>query len=260
MCCGAWKNLIAAFLALAIFSVPGFSALAEEGQQRIEQPVKESIDIRQATQKKEEQWREEKEKLLARYEKLQKENKHLREQKDKMSEQVESAKKRVAAKKNQLADIEEISARIRPFLKELVEKLEIQVEQDLPFLPGERQKRIEKIKGVMSDPETATSEKYRKAMEALLVEAEYGFTTGVYQDTISINGQKRLVNIFRLGRLSLFYLTLNRESCGFYNVAEKEWQTLSALHLPEIRAAVDIATKRKTPEILTLPLGRIVPK
>jgi hypothetical protein len=95
-------------------------------------------------------------------------------------------------------------------------------------------------------------------MEALLIEAEYGFTTEVYQEEIPVQGETILVNVFRLGRLNLFYLSLDRESCGFYNIAEKSWQPLSPVYLRDIRAAVEIATKRRTAELLTLPLGRIV--
>jgi hypothetical protein len=95
-------------------------------------------------------------------------------------------------------------------------------------------------------------------MEALLVETEYGTTIEVYQQTIPLSGEETLVNIFRLGRLRLFYQTLDKQECGFFNPAQKVWEPLGNTHLKTIQAAIDMGLKRKPVEILTLPIGRIV--
>ncbi|MDY6903552.1 MAG: DUF3450 domain-containing protein [Thermodesulfobacteriota bacterium] len=225
---------------------------------RIDQPVRDAIDIRQKTQQNEEAWRQEKAEKVARLESLEAEQAALKQQKQSLEDDIQGTEQRLAEKKTQLTDIQQISEQITPFLDKLVARLEAVIADDLDFLPEERNARIDKIRKLVDDPDVDTSEKYRKIMEALFIEAEYGFTTEVYQDTIVINGQERLVNIFRLGRISLFYLTLNRSQCGFYNVAEKQWQPLSGIHLAEVEAAVDIAARRRTAELLTLPLGRIV--
>jgi hypothetical protein len=100
-------------------------------------------------------------------------------------------------------------------------------------------------------------EKYRKIMEALLVEAEYGFTIEAYQETITIDGQALLADIFRLGRISLFYQSLDRKRCGFYNTADGTWQSLDTVHNAAIQSAIDIAAKRRPIELLCLPVGRM---
>ncbi len=248
----------AVFMTALILWAGVFQAALLEAEDRIEKPVKEAVDIRRENQKKEEAWRQEREKMLALLEKLRSEKKRLENRKDELNQVVQAAQKRLADKNEQLSDIENISNRIRPFLEELLEKLRNRINTDLAFLQEERHQRIASLESLLADPEAAASEKYRKVMEALLIEAEYGFTTEVYQETISVEDKKRLVNIFRLGRMSLFFLTLDREQCGFYNIAEQQWQTLSNLYLPDIQAAVDIATKRRTAEMLNLPLGRIV--
>ncbi|MDY6824590.1 MAG: DUF3450 domain-containing protein [Thermodesulfobacteriota bacterium] len=245
-------------LAVVMLAVVSGLLLPVYAQERIDRPVKEAIDIRQNTQQQQEAWRQEKAEQLARLEKLEAEQKALKQRKRGLENEVKATKLRLAEKKDQLADIRQISEQIRPFLDELLDRLKGRVRADLPFLPDERAKRIRKMEELVEDPDAPVSEKYRRLIEALLVEAEYGFTTEVYQDTIAIEAGERLVNIFRLGRLNLFYLTLDRAQCGFYNVAEKQWQPLSGVHLPEIKAAVDIAAKRRTAELLTLPLGRIV--
>ena len=134
----------------------------------------------------------------------------------------------------------------------------MEIDDSLPFLMTERCQRLEKLNNLLATPKVSISEKYRKVMEALLVEAEYGFTIEARQETIEIAGQKRLVNIFRLGRLSLFYQSLDRKECGFYNVAEKLWQPLKAKYNHDIHCALAIAAKQQPAEIISLPLGRMV--
>lgn len=233
-------------------------ASAADTQHKIEKPVRQSIDTRRATQRSEQKWRLEREKLIVRFENLQKENARLKDQIAALEPQVQAARARVGAKEKQLADIEQISSQIRPFLEELIYDLKSQLAQGLPFLMDERQQRIQKLTEMMPDPEITISEKYRKVMEALLVEAEYGFTIEVYRESITIEGQDLLADIFRLGRLSLFYQILGRKSCGFYNVRTGAWQPLPAIHNPQIQTAIEIAAKRRPVELLSLPLGRMV--
>ena len=236
----------------------GSPARSSNTNQRIEEPVRQSIKTRQATQKAEEKWRFEKEKLVAKFEQLLQEQERLQEQKSNLQQQVESTQKRIVAKERQLNDIEQISSQIRPFLDKLVKELGLQIADGLPFLTAERRHRIDKLEKLMTAPDISISEKYRKVMEALLVEAEYGFTIEAKQETIVVESRTQLVNLFRLGRISLFYQSLDQKHCGFYNVAANSWQTLPATHNREIQSAIDIAAKRRPVEILSLPLGRMV--
>jgi hypothetical protein len=252
------KNLIVIFTSCCLLLLSGNSGITGDIERKIEKPVGQSIKTRQASQRAEEKWRSEKEKLTDHFEQLQAEQTQLRQQRQELQDYVDATRKRIAAKEKQLADIEQISHQIQPFLKEMLALLKTHVSDDLPFLSEEREKRIESIEHLLIDPDISISEKYRKIMEAFLVEAEYGMTIETYQKTISIDGQSMLVDIFRLGRLSLFYQSLDHKQCGFYNIAAKAWQPLPVSHNPAIHAAIDIAAKRKPVEMLTLPVGRMV--
>lgn len=252
------KAIILLFIASSLLIPAPGPALGSQTEQRIEQPVRQSIDTRQATQKEEAQWQLEKETLVARFEQLQDQEKQLTEQKKMLKQQIASAKTRISAKEKQLADIKDISLQIEPFIQEMFNALKSQVADGYPFLMDERQGRLHRLETAMADPDVAISEKYRNVMEALLVEAEYGFTIEAYQETIAIEGQSMLADIFRLGRISLFYQSLDRKRCGYYNAADGAWQRLDAVHNPAIRTAIDIAAKRRPIELLCLPLGRMV--
>jgi len=230
---------------------------ATETERQVEQPVRQAIDARQAAQKEVDQWRGDKDRLTARFELLQQETKDLKTRSEDLQASVNAAEGRLNGKKQQLVEIARTTGEIAPFLDELFGQLREVSSQGPPFLQNERQARIEKLQTLVSDPAVTVGEKYRRLMEALLVEAEYGFTTEVYQEHIALGSNSTLVDVFRLGRLNLFYLTLDQSRCGFYNEAAKTWEPLSDAHLRTIKSAVAIAAKRQPAELLSLPLGRM---
>jgi hypothetical protein len=225
--------------------------------QQVTRPVQKAVTVRQATQKQEEQWRDDQQKLVARYEKLQAEQEQLTATRDELKESIAGTRRRIDEKEKQLAAIEQIRTRIEPFLHESLAALRQQIDEDLPFLPEERRQRMARLAELLEDPEVAISEKYRKVLEAWMVEAEYGNTIEVYQQTIAVESNEMLVNVFRLGRISLFYQTLDRSGSGFFDVAAGTWRPLPDEYNRTLSAAIDIGTKKKPAELLSLPLGRI---
>ena len=238
-----------------VLAAPSLHAFETERQ--VERPVRQSIEVRQSAQQEVDQWRGDKERLTTRFEQLQQESESLTARSEELRQSVAAAEQRLAAKRRQLAEIERITSEIAPFLDELHGQLRAVSSQGPLFLREERQQRIEKLQGLMADPAVSVGEKYRRLMEGLLVEAEYGLSTEVYQEHISLNNTPTLVEVFRLGRLSLFYLTLDQKGCGFYNEATKAWGPLADSHLRPIKAAMAMAGKRQPVELLSLPLGRM---
>ncbi len=242
------------------FTWPCFADTLETGDigEKIHQPVQESVEIRKQTQEANEQWQRERQALAARYDRLTEENRRLAARKDALEEKVSASNSRIKRKEKQLADIEHVTVGIKPFLMETIGRIEALMTDGLPFLQKERQQRMERIHEMMADPDVPVSEKYRKVMEALLVEAEYGNTIEVYQKTIDADGKTMLANIFRLGRISLFYQTMDRQESGWFNAADSTWEKLPNTYNRDISTAIDIGAKRQPVELLTLPLGRLV--
>jgi hypothetical protein len=247
-------------MALAPAILAASLAQAKDPGERIDQAVQESIEIRQTTQIREEQWRLAREKLISRFEQLQQEQARLQHQKSQLQQQLESTRARVASKEIQLQDIEEVADHLQPYLEEVAAELRSHLSVGIPFLMDERKGRIKNLTRLLSDPSVSISEKYRKTMEALLVEAEYGFSVEADRETISIGDEERLADVFRLGRLALFYLSLDGSHCGSFNVTTGSWKTLAPSACREIRPAIQIARKRRPAELLSLPLGRLIPR
>lgn len=244
------------FSGLTLFTAT-LSANAAVLSDSVQKPVKQAIGLYQKTQQEEEHWREEKETLAAEYEELLKTQQDLIRQDEKLTLQNKTTRDRIAVKEQKVAHMKQITTRIEPFLTDLLQQIDRMVLSDSPFLMKERRRRMERLHALLKDPEIMVSEKFRKVTEALFVEAEYGQTIEVYQETISIEGQDRLVNIFRLGRLSLFFQSLDQTSCGHYSVAQKKWLPLPDIYNPQIQAAIEMGAKRRPIELLSLPIGRI---
>ena len=112
----------------------------------------------------------------------------------------------------------------------------------------------------MENPDTSSSELFRRIMEAVLVEAEYGNTVEVYREKININEKQIMACIFRLGRISLFFKTPDNRLTGYFNPGSGKWVELPEKYNREIGNAIEIAAKRRSIELVTLPVGRIAAK
>lgn len=250
---------IALGLFLAGLLIPrAVQALDDSVGRKIEKPVEQAIVIRQGVQKREEQWRQERQQHLARYEQAQKELQALQEHYQQLQQEHGALQDKVAKKGAELEQIAQISAQLQPLLQDILVRLRAFYRGDLPFLATERNQRLERLGQILDDGATPLNEKLRKTMEALLVEVDYGRTIEVTRDTIALSGQPTLVNIFRLGRLALYYQTLDEQSCGFFNIAEQQWQPLPATCTSSIRTVLEIGAKRRPVELVSLPLGRLV--
>ncbi|MCP3940684.1 MAG: DUF3450 domain-containing protein [Desulfobacteraceae bacterium] len=227
---------------------------------KVTQNVEQSIQIHQESQKQENQWEQERSSLTLKYEQLQQEYKTLAVENRELLA-MERQKKILNQK---LIEEKQTSLRIQkellPFIETVVERLSTLQSEGLPFLNKERNDRMKLLKKIINDPGVSVAQKYRKVMETLFIETEYGSTMEVYQDKVLIGTQEIQGNIFRLGRVSLFFLSLDQKFCATFNPAKASWQPLSNDYLPAISSAVEIAKKRKPVELLSLPLGSLSPK
>jgi hypothetical protein len=253
------KSIIRCFFFLFFLYAP-VSASSSDFPASVTQPIQESISVRQKTQKAEDQWALEKTKLQSAYNALKNEQARLLDVQAELTRQVSARESAVASLESKIDDISRISTELAPYLKETFLRLARLVEDDPPFLMQERKERMDKLHTLLEDVQVSTSEKFRKIMEALFIEAEYGNTVEVYQERILIEGKDILVNVFRLGRVSLFFQSLDTTSTGYYNQAQAAWMFLPERFNREVNAAVDIGMKRRSVDILNLPIGRITPK
>ncbi|MDD9302487.1 MAG: DUF3450 domain-containing protein [Desulfobacter sp.] len=225
----------------------------------IKVPVQQAINTRQAAQKQVEAWDGEQARLVELYDRLTAENIRLAKVRDCLTRDradQEKANQALAAEKKEALRIQK---EILPFLASVVREMNLLVKTDAPFLAGERADRLARLSAILDDGQVSTAEKYRKTMEALFIEAEYGNTVEVYQEKIFLDNAWVLGNIFRLGRVSLFFLSLDRGRAALFDVAQNQWQVLDNAFVPAISGVVDMAEKHRSIEVISLPIGRLSP-
>ena len=154
----------------------------------------------------------------------------------------------------QINSIAETQQNIVPLLLRMIDVMEEFVSLDAPFLKEERLARIELIKNMMDRPDVSLPDKYRRIMEAYQIEMEYGRTIETMTDTIQANDTPRTVDILRIGRISIFYQTLDGRESGYWDKQDKRWKTLSEDYNRSITQGILIAKKQAPPDLIKLPI------
>ena len=155
---------------------------------------------------------------------------------------------------DQINSIAETQQNIIPLLLRMIETLEEFILIDAPFLQEERLARIDLIKGMMDRPDVSLPDKYRRIMEAYQIEMEYGRTIDTITETIKINNASSTVEILRIGRLSIFYQTLDGKESGYWNKQNNVWETLTDDYNRSIAQGIQIAKKQAPPDLIKLPV------
>lgn len=248
------KKVVLMFL---VFCLVSFNLNAKSVVLESKENVIRAIDVYKKMQQSHDKWVKEKQELLKEYETLQKEveileyeNKYLRDQKDAL---VNSIKKM----KLEIKKTGEIKENICPYLRVIYQKLIGFVMKDLPFLKEERQARLIELQRVLDDNSTSISEKYRRTMDTLLIEAAYGRTVGVYKDEIELNGKRITGDVFRFGRIGLFFLSPDKRIVALYDISSLKWVQLRSIYAKQIKKAIEIANKIRPVTMIDLPIGKM---
>lgn len=154
----------------------------------------------------------------------------------------------------QLASIEGTQQAVLPMLQRMVDSLERFIELDLPFQPEERAERLVQLRDLMNRADVSLAEKYRRVLEAYQIESEYGRSLEAWRGSLTGDGTTRVVDFLRLGRLMLFYQTLDGREQGYWDAQENAWVTLSDRYRRSLEQGLRIARQQQTPVMLRLPL------
>lgn len=154
----------------------------------------------------------------------------------------------------QFEEIETTKRQILPLIIRMLDVLEEFVAIDMPFLPEERNLRIDELQKLMERPDVLTSEKYRRVTEAYQIELDYGHTIEAYEGEIEVGGEPRTVAFLRYGRLGLYYMTLDGLTIGHWDQQQDSWVELDDEYRSSLDRALRIARKQLPPDLTRLPV------
>jgi len=247
-----WATALIAF-------VGSGSALAQDNPSEVHGKVSKTIATESKAQEKADDWGYDKQGMMIEIRDLKYRVtwKQYRQKKYKVyNEGVKEAIKNLQFSKDEINKLRE---QIDPYLEEVVDRLEAFIKNDLPFQPEERQRRIDALRKVLNNYNMQPSEKLNYIVSnGLKIEADYGKMIEHQEDVkLNLGGVDTKVNIMRIGRISMYYMTIDRKQIGMYNRATAKWEPVPESQLKEFKRAFDMALGKRAAEIVELPLGAI---
>lgn len=193
--------------------------------------------------------------MLEEYQRLHRELDVLTVYNDQLQRMVASQEDEKVSLREQMADLELTQREIMPLMLRMVQWLEAFVKIDRPFLLEERRLRIQQLRDLMDRADVSIGEKYRRVLEAYQVEMEYARTIEAYRGELPGTDQARTVDFLRIGRVGLYYQTLDRHEVGQWNATMGKWEALPARYRLPVRDGLRIARKQAAPDLLRLPVA-----
>ena len=232
---------------------------AQEQAEEVRGTVDGTVEVEKQTQKKRDGWAADRAALLARYESAKANVEFLERTIVIETKEVAALESAIAELERRLDESDRLNAVLADTLNAIVRDLETWVDRDIPFLQGERHKRLENLKNAMAKPDLTGAEKLRRVLEALQVEANYGNTVEMHTSVIQLPGERLSVDLLRLGRVHVFWRTPDGSRVGEFDRATRTWVELPDKYSHNIGTAMEMASRIRPVEITSLPLGRILP-
>lgn len=198
---------------------------------------------------------EETRKLLGEYKTVLKEIEGLRVYNGQLEKQIANQEKEMATLSNSIDEVTVIERQITPLMMRMIDGLEQFINLDLPFLLDERMERLANLQDMMDRADVAVSEKLSQILRAYQIENEYGRTMEAYADTIVVNGTERMVDVLKVGRVSLVYQTQDGEETGVYNPTTKQWEVLDDSYRTPVQNGIRMARQQLSVDMLPLPVA-----
>ena len=168
---------------------------------------------------------------------------------------IDSQAREIESIVRQTEEIENIETGALPLMIKMTSTLKEIVELDIPFLTLEREQRVANLAALIDRADVTAGEKFRRIMEAYLVEVDYGRTIEAYRSELAMNGDVRTVDFLRIGRVGLYYQTLDGEESGHWNSKNRVFERLDDSARRPIMLGLRVARKQSPPELLSLPIN-----
>lgn len=244
---GGLAGVIGGLFCLQIAAAQDIDSVYRAGEQRIQQAQAQQAEIDAILDVTEDRF-EQYQVVLREIEDLEIYNNLLRAQ-------VNAQRRELQQLYQSIDEVGLIERQILPLMTRMITGLERFIELDMPFLLDERRERVAVARETLRRSDVSAAAQFRFVMEAWLIEMDdYGLTGEVYTDEITTpDGVRREVELLRVGRLALIYLTPDGNRAGAWDKQRREWVELDSSWLDDIRAGFD-AYRTETPALFVVPV------
>lgn len=247
---------------ILFFLWPLFVVLLAEAQpthpvSQLDQPVsaiKSTHKEATRSQQKINRLDDETKRLLEQYRAALKQTESLKTYNRQMENYIKGQKEEKITLRQQIEEVKDTGREIEPLIQNQMNSLEHFVDLDLPFLLEERKQHLIQLRQTLNRSDVSTGEKYRQLLSAFRRERDYGRHLQTWRAMRKFQDQKRMVDYLALGRLVLIYKSLDGREMGMWNQSSNSWQDLPRSYKKDVDKALQIALKRRPPDLLKLPL------
>jgi hypothetical protein len=245
---GLLAGAIGGLLCMQIAAAQTLDSIFDAGENRIQQAQAEQDEIDSISSDIEDRFRDY-QTLLGEIEELQIYNNLLRAQVNGQERQLDQ----LYASINEVGLIER---QILPLMTRMITGLEQFIKLDMPFLLDERLARVTQARELLARPDYSAAAQFRFVMDAWSIEMDdYGRTGEVYTDEITTpDGTTREVELLRIGRVALIYMTPDGSQAGAWDKDKREWVELDPSWIPDLRAGFE-AYRTETPALFVVPIA-----
>lgn len=192
--------------------------------------------------------------LLDDYKVVLKEVEGLRVYNAQLSRQIRGQERQLNQIEDSIGRVTATQRQMTPLMLRMIDGLEQFIDLDLPFLPEERALRVERLRTMMDRAEVPVSEKLSQVLAAYQIENEYGRTMEAYSGTVLLEGEERVADIFRFGRVILAFQSPDGEITGMWNRDKDQWEEVDDAYAASVRNGIRMANKQLSVDLLNLPL------
>ncbi len=231
------------------------SADPEPFRERVEAGVAETVTVGKKSAGLRQRWQAEERLLADEAHALELELKLLEARSRKLQGYSQQRQEEILRLKSGLEDMAEIGIRLEPYLDDLAVKIKEINDNDLPFSLVERERRLADLNDALNGYDVDLAEKLRRLMEVLKIEAGFGRGFEVSEEVLNKDTGETAVRVLRLGRIGLYYLTLDGAKAGWFNRELKVWEELSGGYSEAIKEALRMALKQRAFDLVCLPVA-----
>ena len=221
--------------------------LFEAGEQRIMQAQAQQEEIDQIVEVTEDRFQA--------YQVLLREIEDLQVYNNLLQAQVDAQNRKLDELREAIDNVGLIERQMLPLMTRMVTGLEKFIDLDVPFLLEERHAEVDRLRELLLQPDVTVASQFNNVLEAWLIEMEdYGTTGDVYTDEIMTpDGTRREVDLLRIGRVALLYVTPDNSQAGAWDQRTRQWVAVNDL-AAEIRTGIN-AYETGQPALFVAPVA-----
>ncbi|NCF16706.1 MAG: DUF3450 family protein [Haliea sp.] len=179
--------------------------------------------------------------LLEEYRKLQDGSEYQAAYTRELEDLDRSQQQRIGELRQEIAQVRITRQRIVPLMRSMADALEKFVVLDLPF---HHEDRIN----------VSASAKFRLLLEAYQLEQAYGSNLEAWRDSLEFQGRELSVEFLRVGRVAIYFQSLDGATSAYWDAALDEWIELDERYNRPLLQAMRVARNLTAPQLLHLPL------